>query len=139
MASKSVTDLVRARILSAWDEAERGPLTAPNEGGSVPRDNTPFLTLEFPLSDEQQISFGSPGSNLFREDGGFRIVLSIPAGAGMTPYDAWIEELRTLFRNHVEGGLTTWAPSAPIENGLNENGAYYAVSFAVPFRFDFFA
>ena len=140
MASMAVYDAVLARLEANWNSATRGPISDANGGGNVPADLGPFLTLEFPVARSEQISVGAPGANLFREEGAFRLILSVKMGEGRKPYDQWIQDLRALFRNHVAAGLTTWEPSPPSHDGQSEvNEAYYEMSVAVPFQFDFYA
>lgn len=136
MASQAVFAAVMTRLEANWDET---PITDANGGGRVPARNTPFLSVEFPIASEQQLTVGAPGHNVFREEGAFRIVLSVPIGHKLTPFNGWIDTLRTVFRAQSFGGVETWGAAPAITNARSANGAYYELSFAVPYRFDFFA
>lgn len=136
MPSQAVFAAVMARLESNWDET---PITDPNGGGRVPARNTPYLTVEFPIANEEQLTVGSPGHNVFREEGAFRIVLSVPIGHKLTPFNAWIDELRTVFRAQSFAGVETWGAAPAITNTRSANGAYFELSFSVPYRFDFLA
>ena len=115
------------------------PVSKTNAGGSVPDDGSAYLALEFPAATEELASFGSPGSNVFREEGAFRLILSAPIGDTLIPYDEWIETLRALFRFQQFSGVTTWAAGPPSDDGDSENGAYFEISFSVAYRFDLIA
>lgn len=136
MSSASVMSAVAARLAANWTHT---PVIGPNIGGTVPADGSAFLALTFPVSDEAMISAGSPGSNVYREDGAFRLVLSVPVGLGLDPYLAWIDELRTLFRAATFDGVLTWeAPPAAIDDEADAGG-YLRLSVAIPYQFDIFA
>ena len=136
MSSASVMSAVAARLAANWTHT---PVIGPNIGGTVPADGSAFLALTFPVSNEAMISTGSPGSNVYREDGAFRLVLSVPVGLGLDPYLAWIDELRTLFRTATFDGVLTWeAPPAAIDDEADAGG-YLRLSVAIPYQFDIFA
>lgn len=136
MASEAVFNAVMARLQANWVAT---PVTDPNGGGRVPARNTSFLSVEFPIANEQQLTVGAPGQNVFREEGAFRIVLSVPVGHKLTPFNGWIDTLRTLFRAKSFDGVETWGAAPSITNARSANGAYYELSFSVPYRFDFLA
>ncbi len=133
MSSASVMSAVAARLAANWTHT---PIIGPNLGGSVPADGSAFLAVTYPVSDETMISAGAPGSNLFREEGAFRLVLAVPAGLGLDPYLAWIDELRAVFRAVTFSGVLTWeAPPASIDDEADDGG-YLRLSIAIPYRFD---
>lgn len=134
MASQAAAAAVLACLEANWDKT---PITDANAGGRVPARNTPYLSLEFPVATEEQLTIGSPGSNWFREEGAFRIVLSIPTGHKLSPFDTWLDALRAAFRSKSFDGVETWGAAPSITNGRSANGAYYELSFSVPYRFDF--
>lgn len=136
MASKSVVDAVKARLAANWT---RAPVYGPNEPSQMPNDAGAFVSLMFPVSDEKQIALGQPGSRLYREEGGFRVILSAPIGSGMSPWLEWIDEIRAVFRGVVFDGVTTWEATPPAINSESDDGAYMLLSVAVPYQFDFIA
>jgi hypothetical protein len=139
MASKLVMDAVEARLAANWTNT---PIDLPNLTGAVPAAGTPFLALEYPVANEEQISVGSPGANVFRESGAFRITLSIPIGAGRVDpvtgqdYVGWLDALRAIFRGQTFAGVKTWAPSPVTINDKSDDGAFFVLSFAVPYYAD---
>ena len=133
MASAAVMAAVSARIAAAWTAT---PILALNVGGDVPRRNTAFLAVEYPLADEEQITIGAPGANVFRETGAFRVVLSVPAGAGLGAWPAAVDALRAALRGRSFGGVVTGAVPPPTVSDRSDSGAYCELSFAVPYRFD---
>ena len=134
MASKPVTDAVAARIAANWS---RLPVVDANGLSDAPQGG--YLVIEFPIAQENQNSLGAPGNRLFRENGALRLVMSIPIGAGSSPYDEWFEELRTLFRAVQFDGVNTWAPSPAAVDDRNDQGSFYKLSCAIPYYFDFVA
>ena len=136
MASSAVSTAVEARVAAGWT---RAPIVDPNKGDEVPSDNSAFLTITYPVADEQQISVGAPGSNVFRETGAFRFVLAVPSQTPLGTYLGWMDELRGLFRSASFAGVETWsAPPVTIDD-RNDSGGYFNLSFSVPYQFDTFA
>ena len=133
MASAAVMAAVEAYVAAHWTAT---PIVGLNAGGGVPRRNTPFMAIEYPIADEEQISIGAPGSNVFRETGAFRIVLLIPAGVSLGTWPAAIDALRAALRGKSFGGLVTWAVPPPTLSERSDRGAYLEMSFVVPYRFD---
>ena len=134
MASKAVMDAVDGRLAAAWT---RAPIYGPNAPEQMPNDAGAFVSLMFPVADEKQITLGEPGTRLYREDGAFRVVLSVPLGSGMSPWLEWIDEIRSVFRGVVFDGVTTWEATPPAINSESDDGAYMLLSVAVPYQFDF--
>jgi hypothetical protein len=136
MASLAVDSAVRARITANWTHAR---LFEPNVDLEVPDDLSPYLVVEFPVGTEEQASLGAPGQNVFREEGGFVCTLAIVTGTSLADARGWMEELRALFRDQVFDGVTTWSADPIVDDGKTDDGAYYELSFAVPYRYDIFA
>lgn len=134
MASAAVASAVAARIASGWT---RCPVVHPNTAPAPAQDA--WLAVEYPVAGETQVTVGAPGDNVFREEGAIRFVLFIPRGAGLAPFDAWLDEVRALFRARSFAGVTTFAPSPAVLDDRSEQGGYWALSCAVPYQFDLFA
>ncbi len=135
MASAAVTAAVKARLATEWT---RTPIFHPNEQPQVPADGTPFLSVQYPLAMEEQMSIGAPGNNVWREEGAIRFVLAIPRGAGIDDYSGWIDELRASFRGKIFSGVHTFEASPAVLDDRNEDGKYWALSCAVTYHFDIF-
>lgn len=138
MASAAVTSAFLARLAANWTATPVAPI---NGSADAAKDGSAFLTVEFPVSNEDQISLGAAGANTFRETGACRFVLSIPIGDadGFPVWLAKIDALRTVFRGQFFDGITTWAASPPATNDASDDGAYFNLSFAVPYQHDVFA
>lgn len=134
MASLAVMTAVETR-LAAWTHA---PVITPNTKARPPADGGPFLTVTYPVADEAQISVGAPGSNLYRETGAFRFVLSVPFGSGLKRWGPMVNELRALFRGQTFDGVVTWECAPPATRNSDDE-ARAELSFAVPYRYDVFA
>ncbi|WP_316234666.1 phage tail terminator-like protein [Bradyrhizobium sp. SZCCHNR1020] len=136
MASLAVMDAVDARLAANWT---RCAIVADDTTGQGPADGSPYLTVEYPVAREEQITVGSPGANVFRETGVIRLVLVQQTGTGRRQPVQWMDELRALFRSTLFSGVTTFAPSPAIVDPANYAGGKFKVSCAVPYYFDLFA
>lgn len=139
MASYAVIDAFTTMVQSAWPHT---PIKVLNESGKVPSDNSAFLTVTFPVASEDQASIGAPGANIYREEGAAHVCLAIPIGVGINPPDApWaqrIDALRAALRGKIfaNGAGETFQASPPSVNEQSDKGAYFEMSFAVPYRYD---
>lgn len=139
MASFAVTSAVDALIAANWTHT---PIRERNAKAKIPADGAAFLVVSFPFATETPISIGAPGANIYREEGAFRIALFIPIGRGVNPPEApWAQRLDTLraaLRGQIfaGGAGVIWEAPPPIVNDDNDNGSYYELSFAVPYRYD---
>lgn len=125
---------VETRLAANWAHT---PIRTPNASdGDVPDDNSAFLYVEYPVASEDQKSIGSPGSNLWREEGGFRVVLAIPAGIGLSNWITRLDTLRGVFRGKEFDGVRTYNADPSIQDGSTDDGAYFVISFAVAYDFD---
>src|SRR5712691_1281738 len=100
MPSAAVVTAVEARLAANFTHC---PVIGLNLQGTVD-DGGPFLTVQYPVANGQQKSIGSPGANVYREDGAFRLVLNIQRGQGVNQGMAWADELAALFRGKKFGG-----------------------------------
>lgn len=101
MAGDSLRDAFRARLaaLCALSPAIVLPIEDLTNTGENPDASGPFLVLEFPGGAEDQYTFGSPGSNLFREDGQVTLRVCARLGRDRDTCEAAAETLRNRFRN----------------------------------------
>src|SRR6267142_1235165 len=136
MAGKTVIDAVAARLAANWTLT---PIVDDDSSGLGTGDGSPYVTIEYPVSVENQITVGSPGNNVFRESGAFRIVLSSPTGGGISQPLAWIDLLRAIFRGKQFSGVTTYAPSPGVIDNSNYVGGRFIISSSVPYYADLFA
>jgi hypothetical protein len=137
MAKLAVVAAVEARI-SSWSSLPLCPLVGENGQSSPPKDGSPYLLLQFPFSDEERTTFGAPGSNVYREEGAFRLLVHVETGSGAEQGRQFADELETLFRGKQFGGVETFAPQSASSDDDNDNGQYFIYAVAVPYRFDFF-
>lgn len=139
MAQKAVMDAVATRIGNPWvsgvDNSSLGVID-PNTTALPPSDGSPFIEIQYPVANAQQKSIGSPGANVWREDGAIRFVVSIQRGSGVEQGMGWCDEIAVLFRGKQFSGVNTWAPSSPVLDNSNDSGNYWLLSFAVPYYFD---
>jgi hypothetical protein len=139
MASYAVIDAFTGMIEAAWSHT---PIEGLNESAKVPSDNSAFLIVTFPVSKEEQASVGAPGANIYREEGAAHVCLAIPIGTGINaPESPWaerIDALRATLRGKTfaNGAGVTWEASPPVVNEQSDRGAYFEMSFAVPYRYD---
>lgn len=135
MALKAVVDAVEFRLAANWILC---PVIGANGQGETPDDGSAFLVVQYPVANASQTSIGSPGSNAFREEGAFRIVINVPRGDGLSTGLTWADTLAGLFRSKSFAGVVTFAPTSPAIDDRNDDGLYFVLSFAVPYQADLF-
>ncbi len=133
MPGKAVVDAVEARLAAGWNAC---PVFGLNQQAEPPADGSPFLRVDYPLANSEQISIGAPGENVFREEGVFRVVIHQERGAGSATALIWSDQIAALFRGKTFDGVVTFAPEPSPLDDDNENGLYYTVAVAVPYQFD---
>jgi hypothetical protein len=139
MASYAVVDAFASMIEAAWPHT---PIKGLNDSAKVPSDNSAFLTVTFPVAKEEQASVGAPGANIYREEGAAHVCLAIPIGTGINPPESpWAQRIDALRgalrgRSFADGAGVTWEASPPFVNEQSDRGAYFEMSFAVPYRYD---
>lgn len=136
MAGKVVVDAVSAMLAANWTATA---IIDDDTTGQGTGDGSPYVTVEYPVSVENQITIGSPGNNVFRESGAFRIVLISQTGTGLSQPLAWIDQLRAIFRGKQFGGVTTYAPSPGIVSNSNYIAGKFIISCSIPYYVDLFA
>lgn len=129
-------DAFSARLSANWTATA---IVLPDSVSSGPGDGSAYVTIEYPVAKEEQITIGSPGNNVFRETGVARIVLNSPSGQGTDQATGWIDQLRAIFRGKQFSGVTTFAPSPGIENKSSYQAGRFVLSTAVPYYYDLFA
>lgn len=135
MARQAVCDAVETHLSTNWS---RAPIFGENSEGSTPEDGTPFLVVQYPFVTSRQISIGVPGSNLWRDEGAFRIVIHVERGAGTRKGREWADEIAALFRGKDLDVLQTWAPTAPVTDDRNPASTYYVLSISCPYQHDYY-
>ncbi|MFC5421953.1 phage tail terminator-like protein [Bosea eneae] len=134
MASLAVITAVKARLAGFPT-----PLRWPNESARTPANGSTFVTVQFPVATEEQISFGAPGANVFREEGAIRFVISARRGVGPERAAEIAEDLRALFRNARFDGVRCYAPSSPVFDDRGDDAGYFLAAIVVPYDHDTFA
>ncbi len=110
-----------------------------NSEGVTPSDGSPYIVVQYPYCNSQQISIGSPGDNLWRDEGTIRIVIHVMRNAGATQGRAWADQIADLFRGKDFTVLQTQAPSAAVSDDRSSDGPYYVLAFVIPYRHDYYA
>ncbi|WP_185982983.1 phage tail terminator-like protein [Aureimonas mangrovi] len=134
MAQKEVINAIEARLASGWAGADVYGINGTD--GDTPEDGTAFVVLQYPYSTARQLTFGAPGFNVWREEGAVRFVIHVERGSGAAQGLNWAAEIAAIFRGKEFDGVQTFAPTSPVVDDANEDGNYYALSFAVPYQFD---
>ena len=131
MAHKDVEVAVEARLRAHWDRCE---IRLENEDAQTPADGSAFLTLQFPFSEVRRWPVNA---RYYREEGGFRLVLSMPTGTGTETIRDWGEDLRSLFIDSAFDGVVCQVPSSPMLDSQQGEGPYTLAMIVVPFTFNF--
>lgn len=134
MARKAVVDAVRDYLTANWTAC---PVVEANTTSRAPADGSSFIVLTFPVTNSDQLTFGAPGANYWRDEGAFRLLINVPRDSGADQALEWADALADLFRGKRIGGvLMTAAPSAPALDDRNDDGKFWSVSIAVPYDHD---
>ena len=128
-----VVEAVEARLAAGWD---RCPVVGPNTKGDTPVNGDPYVQVSYPVANGRQLTVGAPGSNIYREEGAFRLEINARRGKGVADGLAWADELARLFRGKEFGGIQTFAPSSPAIDDRNDAGNYFKLSLSVPYQAD---
>lgn len=134
MAHPTVVSEVAARLAANWSTT---PIIGLNTQGETPADGSPFMLVDYPLADVERMSIGT---RLYRETGGFRLVLHIERGSGIATGLTQSEALAAIFRDQKFGAglaVNTLAPGSPIIDERNESGAYVRLITVVIYTFDY--
>lgn len=128
MASKHVEDAVEAYLVANWDRCPILTENAPKR--AAPADGSAFLRLQFPAASTERVTLDPP---VYREEGGFRIVINVESGVGTTKIRDWGEEIAALFRDATFGGVHCLAPTEPFTDDESDRGNYFAGAMVVLF------
>lgn len=134
MSHAAVVIAVEARIKANF---ARCPIVVENETVTPPADGGPYLTVQFPWSTSEWHAVEGPDGSIFREEGAFRFVLSVAAGAGAHEGRQWLGEIADTFRAARFSEVQCFAPDAPVGDDRNDVGAYYRLAIVVPYEFYF--
>lgn len=122
MARKAVVDAVEARLASMWTDC---PILGVNLDSEAPADGSAHVIVQYPVANEQQISIGVPGANVWREEGIIRFVINTERGGGETKALQWADDLGTIFRGKTFSGVTCWEVSSPRIDDGNDQGNFF--------------
>ncbi|MBA9071629.1 pyruvate/2-oxoglutarate/acetoin dehydrogenase E1 component [Methylobacterium sp. RAS18] len=131
MAKKAVVDAVETRLQERFSAC---PVFGINLQGETPEDGSTFVQVQYPVANTTTMDLAG---TYYREEGAIRIIVNAQRGAETAAGLTLADDLAALFRNKKFGGVQTFAPSSPVIDDRNEEGMYFALSFAVPFQFDF--
>lgn len=134
MAHPDAEIAIEARLRTYW--ADRTLIYTANDGQQEqPSDGeTSFITLQFPVADVKRWPLGD---RYYREEGGFRIVLSVPQGTGKDWLRTEGEGLASLFRDRKFDGVETQAPSPPQIDDREDAGGYFVAYVVFPYTFNY--
>src|SRR3712207_7528017 len=133
MATRAVIDGFASYLAANWTAL---PVIGPNNLADRPTDRWAFLGVQYPATVDRQVTFGTPGLNVQRQDGVCRLVIHVAVGEGLGDALVWADDLIALFRNKRIGDIQTFSPTSPVFDDRNEDGGYYRVSIAVPYTYD---
>ena len=139
MSSKYVRDTITAYLTAAWTDSPI--IVVENFVDDLPDPPRDHISLEFPVSDEEPVTFGAPGSNVFRETGSFRVNVSVIAGSGMDLLGTYAATLAALFRDMTIGEVFIRTVNPPVErDDVGElAGNYYTLAVVVDYWYDLLA
>lgn len=127
MAHLSVVQAVERRLKANFT---RCPIFVENEAVGTPDDASAWIVIDFPWSRSSWIT-----ADEFEEEGGFRVLLAVPALGGAHEGRAWLDEIAVLFRGQAFDGVQCFAPQTAATNNMNEIGSYFRLELTVPYEF----
>ncbi|WP_182422021.1 phage tail terminator-like protein [Aureimonas sp. ME7] len=127
MAALTVVQIVEARLRAGFD---RCPIYVENSTLGTPSGGGPWILVDFPWSRSEWVS-----ADEFWEDGGFRVLLAIEAGAGAHDGRAWLDEIASLFRGVEVGGVQFFAPQSASTGDQSDRGVHFRLALTVPYQF----
>lgn len=139
MSSAAVAAAVRARLEANWSAT---PIVADtwlrDDEAPPPAGTAVWLAPDFDVpAEEEQITIGAPGDNVFREAGIFQLHLFGLAGNGATRLRQLADQLRTLFRAQTFAGVRCYGADPP-EIGPG-GGRWIRATVAVEYEHDLHA
>ena len=100
----------------------------------------PWLTLEYVSLDEEQMSLGAPGNNVYRESGVITFHLFIVSGTDIDAGLVNADILRDLFRGQVIDGVTIESIGAPNTQpgtvAISTSGNWSGLSVQLEYHYD---
>lgn len=129
MAHKEVEIAVEARLRAG----SALPVFVENVVAEPPADGSAFLILQFPFASVERWPVNQ---RVYRETGGFRLVLHVPSGTGTDTIRDLGEQLAALFCDQTFGGVRCRVPGAPFVDDSPE-GALIWASIVCPYEFVF--
>jgi hypothetical protein len=133
MAHKTVEEAVESRLRTLWTDC---PIYTENLETQPPSDSGAYLLLQFPMAETMRWPINQ---RRYREEGGFRIVIHLPAGTGMDTMRTWGEALRTMFLDVSFSGVNCRVPTDPFTDDRSGEGRYFVGSIVCPYDFNFSA
>jgi hypothetical protein len=138
MAHADAQAAVKARMDATWVvDHPTIPVLYPNDPNPRPRDGSPFVRVDFPLTREAEGSLGSPGSNLWRQEGVFRVLVYVAKGAGTDELNDWTAEIEGAFRGYTAAHFRCHGPYTVTDEGAPDD-PYFVAAVAVPYEADVF-
>ncbi|MCF8533044.1 MAG: hypothetical protein K9G48_08580 [Reyranella sp.] len=144
MAGDPVCDAFRAElqaILNAASPAITWPIKDTDNGVENPDASEPYIQIRFEGGNEELAFWGSPGSNLWREDSQAFIDFLVPLGDGREAQERNARVVRDAFRNRrfnatlaagsVEIRIET---ASPLGGGQGVEGAMNSKSIGLGYR-----
>jgi len=126
---------IEGRFKTAWDSAYASMKVGYDGHKFEFVRDTSSVRLSILDGDAQQISFGSPGTNLVRHVGVIMIEIAAPGGAGSITIRPIADAAMTVFRNVTFGGVRC---RIPYVMSRQEEPPFLIWSIACPFERDEF-
>lgn len=135
--AKAVADAIEARLGATWTSTDGTVLTVigRNGQGMPPADLTPHIEIEYPITNESQLTLGDPGNNFYRQEGVFRLIVNEVRGLGASRARGWADELAALFRGQTFSSVACFDVDGPVEDESNDDGAWFKLAIAVRYWF----
>ncbi|WP_020184827.1 hypothetical protein [Methylopila sp. 73B] len=134
MAQLAVIEAVEGRLAEVWTAS---PIVGVLTPEADPHDGSPFLVVQYPVTNSDIASIGDPGNNLWRDEGVFLVRAYRPKGQ----LRQLVEDADTVGRifrgwQSADGVLSCFAPEGASIDDRNDDGLFDVISVSIPYHFD---
>jgi hypothetical protein len=136
MARHEVLEAVKARFAAHFGPFPIGgkpttiPVFHPNENTST-KGAPVYVEVQYPVANAVPRYL----SRVMLEEGTIRLLVHTERGWGTDVSGPLANALTDLFSFKRFDGVQTFAPSSPVNDDRNDNGAYYTTSITIPYHF----
>lgn len=141
MSSKFVRDTVDAFINDSVDVIDAKVVDLENVAPDLPTTLERWVGIQYLSSEENQISTGSPGNNVWREQGNISIHCAVASGLSTSVIRVVADNVQKLLRGAHIDGIVVPSVNPPVtrEDVRAMQGNWYVLSVVFEYYYDIHA